>query len=749
MIRQGIYTKKVTRTTRIKRSLKRRWRWFKGLSKKKKALLISAPILAFLILTPIFTYLYYFNDIGDQERLMNRNNTGVVVTDRHGKTIYSIGRAQHEKMVPLNNISKYVQKALVSSEDKDFYKHGGFSITGILRAIKGGGENGGGSTLTQQLAKTNLLTDQHTLLRKYQELTLSIAIESRYSKDQIMDMYLNSVFFGGTSFGIEEAAKTYFNKPAKDLDLAESAMMIGILPAPNAYSPTLGNPKYAKERQTYVLKRMVEDGYITAAQQQAALDEKLTYAPVKTEAAGEAPHFAQMVLNQLYDKYGEEQVIRSGYQVKTTLDLDLQHSLENNINGHMAYIQANGGSNAAGVAIDPTSGEVRALVGSADWNNTSWGKVNMVTTARQPGSSFKSIYYSEALAQGIITPATILHDVPTDFNGYAPLDADRLFRGNVTVRQAISQSLNIPSVEVLQKLGISKAVAAANRMGIDTIDADKNYGLSLALGSAEAPLMKMTNAYAAFANQGQQYSPTLIKQVNNKYDQTIFTADEQSKEVISKQGAFLISSILSDYNARAPIFGYSLSVPGRTAAVKTGTTDDDRDAWTIGYTPQLAVGVWVGNNDNAVMQNGGSGMAGPIWVSTMQAALANVKDTPFPVPDGVIQKPVCYGTGGLASASGTNTYNEYFLASALPTNTCNATQKTTKPEVDKTKKNDTDKKKDATNTDTSGSGDDTSTDDGTDDGSTGTGGTGTGDTGTGTGGTGTGTGGGPTPPITP
>jgi 1A family penicillin-binding protein len=751
MIRQGIYTKRVTKVTRVKRSLKRRWHWFKRLSKKKKALLISAPILAFLILTPIFTYLYYFNDIGDQERLMNRNNTGVVLTDRNGKTIYSTGRAQHEKMIPLSGISTYVQKALVSSEDKDFYKHGGFSLSGIARAISGGGASGGGSTITQQLAKTNLLTDQHTLLRKYQELTLSIAIESRYSKDQILDMYLNSVFFGGTSFGIEEASQTYFKKPAKDLDLAQSAMMIGILPAPNAYSPTIGNPTYAKERQTYVLKRMVEDGYITAAQQQTALSEVLTYAPTPTQNAGEAPHFAQMVLNELYDKYGEEKTIRSGYQVKTTLDLNLQHTLENNINDHLSYIQANGGSNASGVAIDPTSGEVRALVGSADWNNTSWGKVNMVTTARQPGSSFKSIYYSEALAQGVITPATILQDVPTDFNGYAPLDADRLFRGDVTVRQAISQSLNIPSVEVLQKLGITKAVTAANRMGIDTVKADKNYGLSLALGSAEAPLMKMTNAYAAFANQGQQYSPTIIKQVNNKYDQSIFQADEKSKEVISKQGAFLISNILSDYNARAPIFGYSLSVPGHTAAVKTGTTDDDRDAWTIGYTPQLAVGVWVGNNDNAVMQNGGSGMAGPIWVNTMEAALANVKDSAFPIPDGVIQKPVCYGSGGLASASGTNTYNEYFLASALPTNTCSATQKTTTKESDKTKKSDTDKKKDTTNTDTSGDGD-TSTDgtgsDGTDDGSTGTGDTGTGDTGTGTGDIGTG-GSGTTLPITP
>jgi len=753
MIRQGTYTKRVTRVTRIKRSLKRRWHWFKRLSKKKKALLISAPVAAFLILTPLLTYIYYFNDIGDQERLMNRNNTGIVLTDRNGKTIYSVGRAQHEKMVPLSSISTYVQKALVSSEDKDFYKHGGFSITGILRAIKGGGENGGGSTLTQQLAKTNLLTDQHTLLRKYQELTLSIAIEARYSKDQIMDMYLNSVFFGGTSFGIDEAAKTYFNKPAKNLDLAQSAMLIGILPAPNAYSPTIGNPTYAKERQTYVLKRMVEDGYITADQQQAALNEKLTYAPPKSQSAGEAPHFAQMVLNQLYDKYGEEKVIRSGYQVKTTLDLTLQHTLESNINDHIAFIQSNGGSNASGVAIDPTSGEVRALVGSADWNNTSWGKVNMVTTSRQPGSSFKPIYYSEALAEGVITPATILHDVPTDFNGYKPLDADRLFRGDITVRRAISQSLNIPSVEVLQKLGVSKAVAAANRMGISTIDSSKNYGLSLALGSAEAPLLKMTNAYAAFANQGQQYDTTIIQQINNKYDQKIYTAEEKSKEVISPQGAFLISDILSDYNARAPIFGYSLTVPGHTAAVKTGTTDDDRDAWTIGYTPQLAVGVWVGNNNNEKMLNGGSLMAGPIWVNTMEAALEKVSDSKFTIPAGVIQKPVCYGSGGLASGTGTNTYNEYFLASALPTTTCDATQKTTTENTDKTKKPDTGKKQDTTTSGDSTGGTDTTDTSGTTDGTDGTGGTdtgtgGTGATGTGTGGTGTG-GDGTTLPITP
>lgn len=759
MVRRGRYTKRVSRVTRIKRSAKRSWRWFKSLSKKKKALLIGTPILAFLILTPLITYIYYYNDIGDQTRLMNSNNTGIALTDKNGQVIYSVGRAEHRDIVPLDQISKYTQQALVSSEDKNFYSDGGFSITGTLRAlfsdVSSGSITGGGSTITQQLARATLLSNQQTILRKYQELTISIAIEQRYSKDQILDMYLNSVFWGGTDFGIQSVAKTYFNKAPKDLDLAESAMIVGVLPAPNAYSPVTGNPTYAKDRQTYVLKQMVQNGYITAAQQQAALNEQLTYAPVQAQAAGEAPAFSQMVLQQLYDKYGEEQVMRSGYQVKTTLDLTLQHTIEGNINDHLAYIQRNGGSNASAVAIDPTSGEVRALVGSADYNNPDWGKVNMATTARQPGSSFKSIYYSEALAEGVITPATILQDVPTDFNGYKPLDADKKFRGSVTVRQAISQSLNIPSVEVLQKLGIDKAVQAANRMGISSIDASKNYGLSLALGAAEAPLTQMTNAYAAFANQGQQFDTTLIQQINDKYNQKIFTADEKSKQVVSPQAAYLISSILSDYNARAPIFGSSLTVSGRTAAVKTGTTDDDRDAWTIGYTPQLAVGVWVGNNNNQPMLNGGSGMAGPIWVNTMKTALKGIPNTAFPIPSGVIQKPVCYGTGSLASGSSSNTYNEYFLASALPTTTCDTTQQKTETQTQDTTtsnpSNNTNSSQTTTNDNTTTSGGTggtgaagtgttgTGTGGTTGTGSTGTGGTGTGGTnGTGTGGTGSG-----------
>jgi penicillin-binding protein 1A len=758
MVRQGRYTKKVTPITKFKRGVRRRINWFKGLSKKQKVLLIGGPILAFLIVTPLLTYIYYYNDIADQERLMNRNNTGIVMKDRSGETFYSFGRAEHRTMVPFADISNTVKQALVASEDKDFYTHSGFSIDGILRAVYGTVTSqeayGGGSTITQQLAKNTLLTADQTFLRKYQELAISIAIEQRYSKDDILQMYLNSAFFGGTTFGIEDASKVYFNKSPKDLTLAESAMLIGILPAPNAYSPTTGNPVYAKERQTTVLTRMVTNGYITEVEKQSALAETLAYAPAQDTNDGEAPHFAEMVLEELYKKYGEEKVLRSGYQITTTLDLGLQRKLQANVADHMAYIQANGGSNAGGVAIDPTSGEVRALVGSADWNNTDWGKVNMATTARQPGSSFKPIYYSDALAKGVITPATILADVPTDFNGYSPKNASGTFSGNISVRNALSRSLNIPSVLVMQKLGIDESIAAAKRMGITTLGESSQYGLSLALGSAEAPLLEMTNAYAAFANQGQQYNTTIVKEIADKYDSTIFHATEKSTEAISPGGAYLISSVLSDNNARAPIFGSSLTVAGHTAAVKTGTTDDSRDAWTIGYTPQLAVGVWVGNNNNDVMLNGGSGMAGPIWRNTMRQALDGIANQEFPVPSTVIQKPVCYGTDSLAQAAGSNTFNEYFLASNLPSSTCNATQKSIETEATNKNEDKTDEAEKKTNTDTSsGTGDgtpDTNTD--TDTG-TGTGGTGTGtDTGTGTGGTttpGTGTGGTTTTPVTP
>jgi 1A family penicillin-binding protein len=673
MHRKGKYTKKLGPLVSSRRFLKRRWKWFKGLSKKQKALLIGAPILLFLVVTPAVTYAYYYNDIGDKERLLNRNNTGVVLLDRNGKSFFSTGRAEKRALVPLDQISDDTEKALVAAEDKDFYKHSGFDVFGIIRALYSNlvarDITGGGSTLTQQLAKNTLLSEKQTILRKYQELVIAMAIEQRYSKEEILTMYLNSVFYGENAFGIEEASENYFDKKPSELDLAESAMLIGVLPAPSVYSPITGDTELAKERQSTVLTRMVRNGYITEDQKTSALAAQLTYASPDSGIDNEAPHFTEMVLKELYDKYGEEKVTRSGYQVTTTLDLDLQKKANIAVENNMSFVEANGGSNASLVAIDPKTGGIIALVGSRDYTNEQFGKVNMAITPRQPGSSFKPIYYADALASGKITPTTVLEDKKTDFGGYSPQNADRRFRGNVTVRQALDWSLNVPAVKVMQQEGLENAISAAEKLGISTLDEAKNYGLSLALGSAEVPLTEMTSAYSAYANQGERYEETSIKTIKNKYDQTIFIERKQSSRGISTEGAYLLSNILSDNQARSAVFGSSLTVTGtdgrvKNVAVKTGTTDDSRDAWTIGYTPEIAVGVWVGNNDNEMMANGGAGMAGPIWRNMMRQAIGSSNPT-FAQPSGVVKATVCTSMG---------TKTDVFLSSNVPKQ-CNETKK--------------------------------------------------------------------------
>jgi 1A family penicillin-binding protein len=655
-----------------------RWKWFKGLSKPKKVAVIGGPIAAFLILTPLLTYLYFANAISNPDELMNYNNTGVVLLDKSGEPFYSFGTADRGERLPLDQISDYTEKALISSEDKNFYNHGGFSVVSIVGALyanvlSGDATGYGGSTLTQQLAKNTLLSNNQTVLRKYQELTIALAIEKNYSKDDILDLYLNSVYYGEGAFGIGAAAKAYFGKPASELTLAESAMLIGVLPAPSAYSPISGNVEYAKERQATVLGRMVDNKVITQAESDAASAEVLAYAPQGEGLNSTAPHFAEMVLDDLYKTYGEERVTRSGFRVTTTLDPALQKSANEAVDTQMSFIQRNGGSNASVVAIDTTTGEVRALVGSADYENVDFGKVNMATTARQPGSSIKPLYYAEAMQRGLITPGTILQDKATNFGGYQPQNADRRFRGNVTVRNAISQSLNIPSVEVMQKLGVSNAIDAFKRMGISTVNDSTDYGLTLALGSAEAKLTDMTNAYAAFGNGGNQFDLKTITKIDDKFEKQVFASSSAAPErVMGENASFLISDILNDESARSPVFGTSLNTNGYDVAVKTGTTDEARDAWTIGYSKQLAVGVWVGNNDNTPMNNGGSSMAGPIWRSTITAALKGQKNQAFTAPAGVERLTICRSNGQIATGGGTDgTYQEYFMRTATPSGTCN------------------------------------------------------------------------------
>ncbi len=659
--------------------------WFHNLKRWQKIAIIVGPILTLMILIPLLTYFYFARDISDKERLMNRNNTGIVLTATNGEVIYQSGRAKHREMVPLDQISDTTKQALLASEDKDFYKHDGFSVLSTMRAVYGyvlgGGGGFGGSTLTQQLAKITVLSSERSAMRQFQAFSVALAIENTYTKDEILEMYLNSAFFGGNAFGIEDAAKSFFNKSPKDLTLAESAMIIGVLPAPNVYSPIYGDMKYAKERQATVLSRMVKNEYITQAEKDAAIAQELAFAePESTVDESPAPHFVEMVLADMTERYGAEEVARAGYQVKTTLDLDIQNKLKTSINQNMAAIRASGGSNAAGIVTDPKTGAIRALMGSYDWDDEKDGKVNMVTALRQPGSSFKPIYFAAALADGTITPATILEDRAIDVNGWKPQNALRTFNGDVTVRKALNWSLNIPAVKVMQRYGVEKSIEAANDMGIDTIKKDGEYGLALALGAAEARLEDMTYAYAAFANEGRQESRAVVEEVRSRYDETVYKKKQQEKQVISAEGAYLISNILSDNQARAGMFGASLNLYGnKKAAVKTGTTDDNRDAWTIGYTPSWTVGIWVGNNDNTAMSSGGGTLAGPIWRGIMNEITTDANDQ-FTVPSGVTQRDVCYGTGKLANTSGTNTYKEYFLSTALPGYGCNVQQKEQKEE---------------------------------------------------------------------
>jgi 1A family penicillin-binding protein len=657
----------------------RAWYRFRSARIRKQLMFLAVSWSVFLIATPLLTYAYFVRDINDPERLMNRNSTGIQIIDRHGEVIYSSGRANNGDLVQLEQIDDDLESALIASEDQGFYEHPGFSPKGIVAALYANVANKdlkkyGGSTITQQLVKNNLLSSQKSFLRKYQELSIAIAVDRHYSKQDILEMYLNSVYFGEGAFGIDEAAKTYYNKTAADLTVAESSMLVAILPAPSANSPISGDIAEAKEQQEKVLRKMQEAEYITDEEKVAAEQEELKFAEIKTEQQNHAQHFTQMVLAELTKRYGEERIKRSGFTVMTGLDLGWQKESEKNTRQQIERSAGQGATNGALVAIDPRSGEVRALVGSANWHDPAFGQVNMALTPRQPGSSFKPIYFSEAFARQLITPATVIRDEAKDYNGYRPRNYDSRYRGDITVRHALANSLNIPAIEVMQKVGIHEAAETAQRMGITGITDPDKYGLSLALGTAEVPLLDMTNAYAAIANQGDQFTPTLILNIKDKFDKTIYSNKPRRKIVQSREATFLISSILSDSSARAPTFGSSLNIVGRHVAAKTGTTDENKDAWTIGYTPKVVVGVWVGDNTHKPMAFGGSAGAGPIWRNSIRTFIQNDPDEPFPQPKNTDKITVCTVNG---------TYQEFFIKGTAPPSGCESRRRKTDETTDR------------------------------------------------------------------
>lgn len=583
------------------------------------------------------------------------------ILDRHGQLLYEIYAEQNRTPILLADLPDYVKQATIAIEDKNFYKHHGFAWEGITRAVLNTifkKNLQGGSTITQQLVKTTLLTPDRTLKRKLREAILSLATEIRYSKDEILEMYLNHVPYGGTSYGIEQASQTYFGKNAHNLNLAEAALLAGLPQAPTRYSPFGANPELAQDRQHQVLNRMLQDGYISQEQLDQAINTPLDYAPQTQNI--KAPHFSLYIKELLVDKYGEPLVEKGGLRVTTSLDLDLQEYAESAIATEVAKLQKANVSNAAALITIPRTGEILAMIGSNNYfDETIDGNVNVTTRLRQPGSSIKPINYAVGLLKGF-TPSTMFLDVPVCFNVpgqrvYCPRNYDGQFHGVVQMRFALGNSFNIPAVKMLTANGVESMVATASAMGITTFQDPSRYGLSLTLGGGEVKMVDMAVAFGVFANSGLKVDLTPILKVETYTGKILEQIDLENQLPVGEKAlppevTYLISHILLDNNARSQAFGSSsqLVIPGHAVSVKTGTTDDLRDNWTIGFTPSFLVAAWTGNNDNTPMSpwlvSGVSGAA-PIWQKIMARVLAGKPDEWPKKPENIVGIQVCQLSG--------------------------------------------------------------------------------------------------------
>jgi 1A family penicillin-binding protein len=646
-------------------------------------------LIFFSLLIGISLYLFWGIPLLTQLSEANQP-VSTKIFDRNGKLIYEIYTDKKRTPVKLSEIPDNVKNATISIEDKDFYKHQGFSFTGIARAMFNSvfkHELQGGSTITQQLVKNALLTQERTVRRKAQEVILTVVVEGVYTKNQILEMYLNQIPYGGTAYGIEAASETYFGKQAHDLDLAEAALIAGLPQRPSTYSPFGAHPELAKSRQEEVLKQMVANKYITQDQANAAYKEELKYTSVSPP---QAPHFALWIKEQMADKYGDKVVEQGGLRIYTTLDLDIQNFAQQAVATEVAKLKKQNVGNGAVIVTRPGTGEILAMVGSKDYfASDEDGKVNVTLAQRQPGSSIKPLNYALAIKDQKITPATALADVPTCFKvtgqpDYCPVNYDGTFHGLVEARFALGNSYNIPAVKVLALNGVDNFINFANQMGLSTLTDPSNYGLSATLGGVEVRPYDMAEAYGVFANQGIKQPLIAITKVTDWKGQVLESVDTKKLEltgerVLDPSVTFLISHILYDNNARSAAFGPSsfLNVAGHPeVSVKTGTTNDRRDNWTIGYTADAVVVTWVGNNDNDPMSGAVSGVSGasPIWNKVMKAVLDKYSSHSWPKqPEGVIGALICSNTGGLPGGDPANpgcpTRFEYFLAGTLPTST--------------------------------------------------------------------------------
>jgi len=652
----------------------------------RQALMLRLLVLAsgLIFLGFIFSFLvfaWYAKDLPSPGKLSQNTGYSNVFYDRDGKILYQMFKDKNRVPVPFKDISDYLKKATVAIEDKNFYKHGGISQTGIIRSIFNiiiYRRLSSGSTITQQLIKNVLLTSQQTLPRKIKEMILALEVEKRYTKDQILEMYLNEVPYGGSYYGVGSAANAYFGKQPKDLTLVESAIMAGLPQNPSYYSPFIGKSDAWRGRTTDVLRRMREDGYITSDQEKKALSELAKTKFVSPKFAINAPHFVFYIKDWMEKDFGSK-VFDQGLKIKTTLSLEVQKSIEDIVKKEIESLKDYQVSNGAVVVLDSKTGEILAMVGSYDFFDEKFGKFNASLGLRQPGSSIKPVTYALALEKGY-TPATVIMDVKTVFpdqgdDDYIPVNYDGKFRGPVQFRFALGNSLNIPAVKMLSMVGIKSFLEKTNQMGLTSLSPTeanlKRFGLSLTLGGGEVTLLDLTSAYSIFARGGTRVDYQSVTEVKDFNGKTIYIG-KKSKEVpvFSKEISFLVSHILSDNNARLEEFGPNsyLNVPGKTVSVKTGTTDDKRDNWTVGFTKSVTVGVWVGNNDNSKMNpkiaSGATG-ASPIWYKIMREILKKYNDGIMDKPDKVRAVQIDSFLGGLPK-DGQPTRTEYFIEGTEP-----------------------------------------------------------------------------------
>ncbi len=664
--------------------------WLKTVRKYKHTLAAAAFTIS-LIGLGTGGYFYIFADLPSALDLTKKDQAQTTrIVDRNGQLLYRIYNDENRTLVPLNRISPYLIAATISIEDRDFYHHAGFSPKGIGRAllanIEGNEIQQGGSTITQQLVKNRLLTPERTLRRKVRELALAVIVEGTYSKNEILEMYFNQVAYGGSTYGAEEAAWRYFNKPASDLTLAESALLAGLPAAPSVYSPFGSNPELAYARQEEVLRRMLEDKVVTQQQVDEARAEKLAFNKDRTDI--KAPHFVMYVKSLLAQQYGEDVLTTGGLEVRTTLDLAVQNQSQKLVSDEMAQLQRLRINNGAALVTNPKTGEILAMVGSKDYFDFAHdGQVNVTDRPRQPGSSIKPLMYALALEKGK-TPASQILDTPTAFQSagsppYVPKNYDGKFHGSVSLRESLASSYNIPAVKTLNEVGLNNFIDFAQQLGISTWKDRSRFGLSLTLGSGEVRMVDLVQAYSAFPNGGHPVPTNPILEVKNQRGEVLYhnkcALDGidcwQGEPVLAPLAAYQISDILSDNVARAHAFGPSsvLYIPNQQVAVKTGTTNSLRDNWTVGYTTDRLVAVWVGNNDNTPMSYVASGITGasPIWNKIMRSLLDDKKPHQFALPPGLVKVAICTRTNTLPCSGCPSVREEIFAEGTQPQKACN------------------------------------------------------------------------------